>query len=173
MSGVTENCADPVYAGFLSLPHGLQGYFDYEQALSCAASTGKPVLVDFVGHTCSNCKKMYAGVWSDPKVLAKLRDDFIIVALYTDDKTRLPDSKWITSEIDGKVKNTIGKLNQDIQISQFGSNALPLYAIVDPEGKSLTKNYYTYNPDVQDFIDWLEEGAGNSSGRTANPFIFY
>lgn len=150
-------CNKPVYSDFLSLPHGLQGYFDYEEALACAREQNKPVLVDFVGHTCANCKKMYAEVWSDPRVLNILREKFIVVALYTDDKTKLPESKWITSTIDGKVKNSIGKLNQDIQISRFNSNALPLYAIVDGNGNDLSPSYYTYNPSVENFIKWLED----------------
>ncbi|MBN2480612.1 MAG: thioredoxin family protein [Bacteroidales bacterium] len=151
-------CTTPKYSDFLSLPYGLAGYFDYDEAIACAHQQSKPVLVDFAGHTCSNCKKMYAQVWSDPRVLDILRKDYIIASLYTDDKTRLPESEWITSDIDGKIKNTIGKVNQHIQITRFGSNALPLYAIVDAEGNDLTRSYYSYGTDVDDFIQWLEEG---------------
>jgi thiol:disulfide interchange protein len=158
-TSATTLCSTPKYADFLSLPHGLQGYFDYQEALACAREKNKPVLVDFVGHTCSNCKKMYSEVWSDPAVLQMLQQDFIVVALYTDDKTRLPEPEWITSSTDGKVKNTIGKKNQDLQITRFNSNALPLYAIVDANGKDITREYYTYNPDVQKFLNWLKEGA--------------
>lgn len=153
----TALCNTPQYADFLSLPHDLQGYFDYDEALACAREKGKPVLVDFVGHTCSNCKKMYAEVWSDPRVLKLLNEKFIIVALYTDDKTKLPEPEWITSTVDGKVKNTIGKKNQDLQIARFGSNALPLYALVDGNGNNLSDTYYTYDPDVEKFLRWLEE----------------
>jgi thiol:disulfide interchange protein len=152
-------CNTPKYADFLTLPHGLQGYFDYQEALACARELNKPVLVDFVGHTCSNCKKMYSEVWSDPRVLKKLQDEFIVVALYTDDKTRLPENEWITSSVDGRVKNTIGKKNQDFQISRFNSNALPLYAIVDGNGNDLTKEYYTYDPGVEKFLQWLTNGS--------------
>jgi thiol:disulfide interchange protein len=149
-------CNTPAYADFLTLPHGLNGYFNYEEALACARQQNKPVLVDFVGHTCSNCKKMYAEVWSDPKVIQLLKEKFIVVALYTDDKTKLPESEWITSTVDGKVKSTMGRKNQDLQILRFNSNALPLYAIVDGNGNDLAANYYTYNPDIDDFIAWLE-----------------
>jgi thiol:disulfide interchange protein DsbD len=151
-------CSTPKYAGFLELPHGLKGYFDYEEALACAREQNKPVLVDFLGHTCSNCKKMYNEVWSDARVLDLLTRHFIIAALYTDDKTRLPEEEWITSTADGKVKNTLGKKNQDLQITRFNSNALPLYAIVDGNGNNLTETYYTYDPDVEKFIAWLQEG---------------
>lgn len=154
----SDLCFIPEYADFLSLPHGLSGYFEYSEALACAGEQNKPVLVDFVGHTCSNCKKMYAEVWSDPRVLKILNEEFIVVALYTDDKTRLPENEWVTSTVDGKVKNTIGKINQDIQISRFNSNALPLYTIVDADGNDLTESYYSYDTDVEAFIKWLEEG---------------
>jgi thiol:disulfide interchange protein len=151
-------CNTPKYSDILTLPHGLYGYFDYEEALACAREQNKPVLVDFVGHTCSNCKKMYAEVWSDPRVLQLLKDKFIIVALYTDDRTKLPETEWITSKVDGKVKNSMGKKNQDFQITRFNSNALPLYTIVDADGKDLTSSYYTYDPSVEKFIKWLDGG---------------
>ena len=156
-------CGIPRYSDFLALPHGLQGYFDYDEALACAREKNKPLLVDFVGHTCSNCKKMYAQVWSDPAVLEILKNDFVIVALYTDDKTKLPGNEWITSTFDGKTKTTIGRKNQDFQITRFNSNALPLYAIVDGTGKELTATRYVYSPDVQKFIDWLKEGREKAS----------
>lgn len=159
----TENatlCSTPSYSDFLHLPHGLQGYFDYDEALACANEKNKPVFVDFVGHSCSNCKKMYATVWSDPDVLEILREDYIIAALYVDDRTVLPEDEWITSEVDGKVKKTMGKINLDLQIRKFKSNALPLYAIVDPNGNMLTETY-GYNPNVEDMVAYLEKGLNS------------
>jgi len=164
-------CSTPKYAGFLELPHGLQGYFDYDEALACARERNKPLLIDFVGHTCSNCKKMYEQVWSDPAVLEILKNDFIIVALYTDDRTKLPEEEWIISAYDGKQKTTLGKKNQDFQITRFSSNAMPLYAIVDGTGKELTATRYTYNPDVQKFIAWLEEGKRRDKEQGTNDKI--
>ena len=156
---ITSICNTPKYSEFLSLPHDLTGYFDYREAIACAKEKNKPVLLDFVGHTCANCKKMYENVWSDPGVLEMLRRKFIIAALYTDDKTKLPEDVWYTSDIDNKVKNTIGKQNVDFQIGKFNSNALPLYAIVNLQGEILTdKPFYVYDPDVQNFISFLEEG---------------
>jgi len=149
-------CNTPKYADFLSLPHGLHGYFDYDEALACAREQNKLVLVDFVGHTCSNCKKMYSDVWSDPRVLQLLQEKYIVVALYTDDKTKLPENEWITSSVDGKVKNSIGKKNQDFQVTRFNSNALPLYGIVDGNGKDLSATYYTYDSSIENFIQWLD-----------------
>ena len=87
------------------------------------------------------------------------------MALYTDDKTKLPEKEWIVSSYDGKTKSTIGKKNQDMQITQFNSNALPLYVIVDGNGKELTAARYTYSPDVKKFISWLEEGLEAVSGK--------
>jgi thiol:disulfide interchange protein len=154
-------CNTPRYSDFLHLPHELNGYFDYDEALSCARQQNKPLFIDFAGHSCTNCKKMYNKVWSDPKVLNILKNDFVIVALYVDDKTKLPENEWITSSYDRKVKNTIGKKNADFQVSRFKSNALPLYAIVDDKGNMLTQRLYTYNPSVPDFINWLQKGKEN------------
>ncbi len=155
-------CGTPKYSEFLSLPHGLHGYFDYNEAIACAGEKNRPVLLDFVGHTCANCKKMYENVWSDPKVQELLREKFIIAALYTDDKTKLPEQEWYTSDNDGKLKNTIGRQNVDFQIKKFNSNALPLYAIVNAQGKILTKKpFYVYDPDIQNFLAFLQEGLDN------------
>jgi thiol:disulfide interchange protein len=155
-------CGTPKYSELLSLPHGLNGYFDYSEAIACAKEKNKPVLLDFVGHTCANCKKMYENVWSDAKVLELLREKFIIAALYTDDKTKLPEEDWYTSGADGKLKNTIGKQNVDFQIKKFNSNALPLYAIVNAQGEILTQEpFYVYDPGIQNFITFLKEGLVN------------
>ena len=91
------------------MPLGLEGYFDYKQGLECAREQKKPVLIDFKGHACANCKLMEARVWSDPEVLRRLRENFVIIALYADDRTQLPENEWIKSEIDGKIKKSIGK----------------------------------------------------------------
>ncbi|MBE0674596.1 MAG: thioredoxin family protein [Bacteroidales bacterium] len=153
----SEACGQPLYGDFLQLPHGLTGYFELKQGLACAKEQGKPVLLDFKGHACSNCKEMEAKVWSDPEVLSRLRDNFVIIALYVDDRTKLPESEWITSPVDGKVKNTMGKVNEDIEISRFRTNALPLYVITDHEGNQINEPRQ-HNLDVQAYIEWLDEG---------------
>lgn len=163
-TGNSGLCVDnPRWSESLHLPHGLKGYFDWNEALKCAKEQNKPVLIDFVGHSCKNCKKMYAEVWSDAAVLKRLKDDFIILALYTDDKTELPEEEWITSTLDGRIKKTIGKVNLDFQVSEYQSNALPMYVIVDPSGKILTTSlrYYTYSNDINAFVDFLDEGLSN------------
>jgi thiol:disulfide interchange protein len=150
-------CEEPKYADFLHLPHGLQGYFDYEQALRCAREQNKPIFIDFTGHGCTNCREMEAVVWSDPAVLKKLKEDFIIVALYVDDKTELPEAEWITSKHDGKVKKTIGKKNADIQIANLNNNAQPFYVLMGPDEKVLAWPY-GYNRDVDEFVKFLDRG---------------
>lgn len=152
-----EICEQPKYADFLHLPHGLQGYFDYEQALKCAREQNKPLFIDFTGHGCTNCREMEAVVWSDPAVLERLKNDFVIVALYVDDKTNLPESEWFTSTYDGKVKKTIGKKNADLQITNLENNAQPFYVLLGTDERVLAWPY-GYNRSVEEFVNFLESG---------------
>lgn len=152
-----KGCAEPKYADFLHLPHGLKGYYEYEQALACAREQNKPLFIDFTGHGCTNCREMEAVVWSDPAVLQRLNNDFIVVALYVDDKTPLPENEWVTSKYDGKVKKTIGKRNADIQIANLENNAQPYYVLVGKDEKVLAWPY-AYNRDPQRFVEFLERG---------------
>lgn len=152
-----ELCATPRYGDKLEMPLGLSGYFDYEQGLACAKELGKPVLLDFKGHACANCKLMEAKVWSDPEILKRLRDNFVIISLYVDDRTSLPENEWITSAVDGKLKKTIGKKNEDLEISKFKTNALPLYVITDHEGNPLNDPMPT-NMNIEKYKNWLDEG---------------
>jgi thiol:disulfide interchange protein DsbD len=101
---------------------------------------------------------MEAKVWSDPEILSRLRDNFVIIELYVDDRTQLPENEWITSSIDGKQKKTIGKLYEDLEISMFKTNALPLYVIADFEGNPLNKPMPT-NLNVGEYKTWLDEGV--------------
>ncbi len=159
---MSELCGTSKYADFLHLPYGLKGYFDYEEGMKCAKDQNKPVLLDFKGHACSNCKAMEANVWSDPEVLKRLKEDFIIIALYVDDKTKLPEEEWITSTYDGKLKKTIGKKNLDFQISTYQTNSQPYYVLVDPNGNMLnTPKGMDLN--VDRFIEFLDKGLSNFS----------
>ena len=114
----TDNaaCEVPKHADLLHFPHGIQGYFDYEQALACAEAQNKPLFIDFTGHGCVNCREMEARVWFDPAVLRRLKEDYVVVALYVDEKRELPESEWYTSEYDGKVKKTMGQQNTDSKL---------------------------------------------------------
>lgn len=152
-----EQCEEPKFAEFLHLPHGLEGYFDYEQGMACAKALSKPVFIDFTGHGCVNCREMEATVWSDPRVLERLKNDYIIIALYVDDKTKLPESEWVTSSYDGKVKKTLGKKYADFQITRFGVNAQPYYVLLDNNGELLVDpKAYDLNPD--NFVNFLDQG---------------
>jgi thiol:disulfide interchange protein DsbD len=157
-------CDKPKHGELLHLPHGLEGYFDYEQGLACATQQDKPVFIDFTGHGCVNCREMEARVWSDPRVLKKLREEFVIVALYVDDKTQLPESEWITSTYDGKVKKTIGKKYADFQISRFNVNAQPYYVLLDTKGSTLVPPK-AYDLNVENFLAFLEAGLTEFRAR--------
>lgn len=152
-----EICEIPKYDDFLHLPHGLQGYFDYDQALACARQQGKPLFIDFTGHGCTNCREMEAVVWSDPQVLERLQNDFVIAALYVDDKTELPEEQWFTSTYDNKVKKTIGKQNADLQIANLENNAQPFYVLVGKDEKVLAWPY-GYDRSIEGFVKFLESG---------------
>lgn len=150
-------CDEPKYGDFLHLPHGMNGYFDYEQALACARQQNKPVFIDFTGHGCTNCREMEAVVWSDPQVLDKLKNEFVVVALYVDDKTELQESEWYTSKYDNKVKKTIGKQNADLQIANLNNNAQPFYVLVGKDERVLVTPY-GYDKSVDGFLKFLNEG---------------
>lgn len=157
-------CEKPKYSEFLELPHGLEGYFDFDQALACAKAVNKPLFIDFTGHGCVNCREMEANVWSDARVLERLKRDFVIVALYVDDKTTMPESDWITSSYDKKVKKTIGKKFADFQIARFGVNAQPYYVILDHNQQLLVKpTARDLNPDH--FIEFLDRGVAAFNGK--------
>lgn len=152
-------CEEPKYADIFHLPHGLKGYYDYDQALACAKAQNKPIYIDFTGHGCVNCREMEANVWSDPRVLEMLRNDYIIVALYVDDKTRLPEEEWIIGS-DGKEKKSIGRVNADFQISKFNTNAQPYYCLMGHNGELLV-DPRAYDLDRDAFVDFLKKGVEN------------
>lgn len=160
----SEICEEPKYSDIFKLPHGLQGYFDYEQGMACAKKLNKPVMLDFKGHACTNCKVMEKNVWSDPEVLRRLSEDYVIIALYVDDRTALAESDWKTSSVDGKVKKTIGKKNADFQVEKYRVNAQPYYVLIDHEGNSLT-DARAFNLSVDGFIEFLDAGKSEFKKR--------
>ncbi len=145
------------YSDFLHLPHNLTGFFDMEEAEAYAAEVGKPLFVDITGHGCVNCREMEARVWSDPTVLDILRNDYVIVALYTDDKTTLPESEWVVTD-SGKTLKGLGKINSHYALQTYGVNAQPYYILQDSEGNELNTPR-GYNLDVAEFIDFLKAGV--------------
>ena len=140
----------------LHLPLGLQGYFSLDEGLAAAKKAGKPVFVDVTGHGCVNCREMESRVWSDPQVLEILNNDYIIVALYTDDKQRLDEKDWITTE-NGDVLKQMGRANSYIVRTRFGVNAQPNYILLSPEGELLAP-IRGYDLSIPGFIDFLRSG---------------
>ena len=155
--GGNENCEPPKYGEILHLPHGLNGYFDYKQAMACARAQNKPLFIDFTGHGCVSCREMEAAVWSDPEVLKRLTEDYVVVALYVDDKTELPEKDWYTSVYDKKLKKSLGKQNADLQITRLDNNAQPFYVLVGADEKVLVTPY-GYNRSVEEFVEFLDKG---------------
>jgi thiol:disulfide interchange protein DsbD len=154
----TQN-SDALYSDFLELPLGLTGYFDFEQAKAAALKANKPLFIDFTGHGCVNCRKMEEYVWSDPAVLQRLKQDYVVVALYCDDKTELPADKWYTSKVDGQEKKTLGDQNLDFQITRFNSNAQPHYVLLDPRNDSKPMvQPVAFDANVSHFVSFLDEG---------------
>ncbi len=147
------------YSDFLHLPHNLNGFFDMEEAEAYAAKVGKPIFVDITGHGCVNCREMEARVWSDPEVLQILRDEYVIVALYTDDKKELPESDWITTD-SGKVLKGLGKINSHYSLKNYGVNAQPYYILQNENGEQLASPR-GYNLDIEEFVAFLKSGVEN------------
>jgi thiol:disulfide interchange protein len=147
-------CDEPRYAKGMKLPHGLKGYFEYQQALSCAREKKIPLFIDFTGHGCVSCREMEANVWSDPEVLKVLNNDYLIVALYVDDRTLWTDST-------SKDKKTLGDINYEIQATKFGTNAQPYYVLMDPFTEKKLAQSIGYDPSIPNFLDFLEEGKKN------------
>ena len=147
----------PKYSDVLHLPHGLEGFFDLKEAEAYAARTGKPLFIDFTGHGCVNCREMEARVWSDPRVLELLRNDYVICALYSDDKMELPESEWVTTE-SGKVLRSLGKINAHYALKTFGVNAQPYYVLQGRDGRMLIEPR-GYDLDVEAFVDFLRRGV--------------
>ena len=146
------------HAAFLKTPHNLPGFFDLKEATAYAKQVNKPLFLDFTGHGCVNCREMEARVWSEPQVQQRLANDYVVVSLYVDDKTELPQSEWYTSARDGKLKKTIGAQNFDYQITQFNYNAQPLYVLLKPDGKQLPIEPLAYDLDADHFTGFLDKG---------------
>ena len=140
----------------LKMPLGLTGYFTLEEGLTAAKAQGKPVFVDITGHGCVNCREMEQRVWSDPRVLNILRNEYVIVALYVDDKTKLEEKDWLTTP-EGKTLKQIGRVNSYIARARFGVNAQPNYALLDADGNQLVP-VRGYNLSVEGFIEFLNSG---------------
>ncbi len=145
------------YDDLFHAPYGLNAYFDYEEGLAAAKRMNKPVMIDFTGHACVNCRKMEADVWSDTNVLDIIRNDYVLIQLYIDDKTELPADEQYVSDFSGKKIKSIGNKWSDFQATKFNSNSQPFYVLLDGNGKKLLDpKGAVYN--VDSYMDYLKEG---------------
>jgi thiol:disulfide interchange protein DsbD len=138
--------------------YGMTTYFDYSEALAVARKLKKPLMIDFTGINCVNCRKMEAEVWSDPEVMRRLKEDFVIVSLYVDvQEIDLQENEQYHSAALGKEVNTLGDKNADMQVSVFHANSQPYYFFLDANEKRLIPDGYGYDPDIQKFIALLDQ----------------
>ncbi len=149
--------ADRKYADFLHLPYDIPAFFDYEEARAYAAEVGKPLLIDFTGHGCVNCREMEARVWSDPRVLKLMKEDYVVCSLYGDDKTVLDEKYWVTTD-KGKVLKSLGKINSWFVMQRYHVNAQPYYAVIDPVTEKHKVPSRSYNLDRDAYVEFLEKG---------------
>lgn len=145
------------YGDVFHAPHGIDAFYDYDQALEYAKQVNKPVLLDFTGWSCVNCRKMEESVWPDPQVLKRLKEDYILVSLYVDDRTELAAEEHYVSSFSGKRIRRVGQKWSDLQASRFGTNAQPYYVVVDNDGNQLVPAQ-AYNEDIQNYINFLDSG---------------
>jgi len=146
-------CEKPKFSDILPNPASIPAYFDYQQALACARQLNKPLLIDFKAHSCSNCKQMEAKVWEDPDIKNFIAQNFVVASLYTDERSPLPSE----TNINGTIAKTLGEYNLNLEIEMFRTNALPLYAIIDPQGNVLAGPIGTeYNKEK--YLKFLQEG---------------
>ncbi|MDP2187523.1 MAG: cytochrome c biogenesis protein CcdA [Sphingobacteriaceae bacterium] len=145
------------YADLLHCPHNLDCFFDLEEGLAYAKKVGKPVMIDFTGHSCVNCRKMEATVWADGEVLRRLRDDYVLISLYVDDKTPLPLEEQFVSKFSGKKIKTVGNLWSDYQASTFNINSQPYYVLMDHD-RTLLVPPTAYDPSIPAYINFLDSG---------------
>jgi len=143
------------YTNKLHVPFGLKAYFDLKEGLAAAKALNKPVMLDFTGHSCANCRKMEEQVWKNPAVLQRIKDNFVLISLYVDESTELPESEQVTNSKGEKIL-TVGDLNLEYEVVKFGFNAQPLYKFIDLDGNPLSAINYGYDQNVQKFIQHLD-----------------
>lgn len=141
-------------------PHDIVYFKDYDKGMAYAKEIGKPVLIDFTGHACVNCRKMEERVWSDPKILQILKNDIVLISLYVDERKDLPENEQYTSETTGRKVKTVGNKWSDFQIKLYKANAQPYYVLLDHNQNKLN-DHSAYDPDIENYFSWLKEGIAN------------
>jgi thiol:disulfide interchange protein DsbD len=146
--------------------YGMVTYFDYAEALAISRQLKKPLMIDFTGINCVNCRKMESQVWSDPEVMRRLKENFVIVSLYVDvQDIDLQENERYYSEALGLQITTLGNKNTDMQVSKFGANSQPYYFFLDNEEKRLIPDGYGYDPDIKKFIALLDKAVENFTAK--------
>ncbi|OXB02253.1 thiol:disulfide interchange protein [Flavobacterium oncorhynchi] len=153
---ITENLPEGAELG----PHDIMAFRDYDLGMEYARKMGKPVMIDFTGHACVNCRKMEDNVWSDDKVQKILKGDLVLISLYVDDKRELASHEQKVSELTGKKIKYIGQKWSEFQTIKYKTNAQPFYVLVNNEGEKLNETS-AYNPDIDDYLEWLNTGISN------------
>lgn len=146
-----------LHSDFLTLPAEMEGFFDYNQARDYALKVNKPLLVEFTGHGCANCHNMEVNVLSEPSVRAIIQNDYVIVALYLDDKKELPENMWVTDS-KGRTLKQLGRINSAFQIERFNVNSSPYYVLLDPKSEQILTQPRAFNLDVEAYIQFLKAG---------------
>ena len=153
------------YSEILKLPYNLKGFFDYQEALNYSKKNNKPMLLDFTGHGCVNCRDIESRVWPDDRVRDFLNNKYVLVSLYVDDKTKLSEKNWYVSKYDSKIKKTLGNQNADFQITRFNNNAQPFYVVIDPFSEKIVYKPWGYELDIDSYINHLSNGIKEFYGE--------
>jgi thioredoxin-related protein len=154
------------YHDIFKAPLGLDAYFDYDEARAAAQAAGKPLMIDFTGHACVNCRKMEATVWPTPQVLSLVRDQYVLVQLYVDDKTELPAAEQAVSAFSGQQLTTLGNKWSDLQASRYNANSQPFYVLLDPATERVLATPQGADYDAAKYAAFLQSGlAAYRAGR--------
>lgn len=154
------NQSDLPDGGHLMAPHDILAFHEYDKGLAYAKEVNKPVMIDFTGWACVNCRKMEQNVWPKDVILPILKNEVVLISLYVDEKKELPESEKYTSPETGKKIKTVGNKWSDLQITRYKSNSQPLYVLMDHNEKNLI-DPIAYTPDVSTYEAWLKKGIGN------------
>jgi thiol:disulfide interchange protein DsbD len=148
----------------LHVPFGLVAYFNLKEGLAAAKALNKPVMLDFTGHSCANCRKMEQSVWKDPEVLKRMKEDFVLISLYVDEHTELPDEEQYVDKAGKKIVEE-GDRNLDYETTKFGFNAQPLYMFLDLKEEPLSTYKYGYEGGAKEFIAHLDKVKAEFAAR--------
>ena len=152
-TAVSKELADGAEIG----PHGLMVFTDYDKGLAYAKTVNKPVMLDFTGYACVNCRKMENNVWSDEKVLNVLKNEIVLISLYVDDKRELPKNEQTISKTTGNEIISTGDKWTEFMITKYQTNTQPFYVLIDLKEQKLNVPI-SYTPDVDDYLTWLKDG---------------